>query len=112
VDGADKRDVAFRQWADDRDERFRRWTEKRDRSLSEYLDALTARQVGVTQQMIDAMNEGFDHLAKQIGSASAQLAARMGELQAEIADQRAQIQANTEALLRVLDRLEPQQGSG
>jgi hypothetical protein len=32
------------------------------------------------------------------------------KLQAEIADQRAQIQANTQALLRVLHRLGPQAG--
>jgi len=67
----------------DRDDEFRR-----------YLNALLERHAGITQHLIEA-----------IDSSSAQL-------QAEIADQRSQIQANTQALLRVLDRFgpSPQQG--
>jgi hypothetical protein len=49
--------------------------------------------------MIEGMNAGFHRLSLAIA-----------ELQAEIARQREQIQANTEALLRVLDRLEPRGG--
>jgi hypothetical protein len=67
------------------DEEFRRWAEERDREHREFLDALTERHVGVTQQMVAALST----------------------LQAEISDQRAQIQANTQALLTVLDRFGP-----
>jgi hypothetical protein len=51
------------------------------------------------------MSSGFAQLQAEISSASALL-------QAEIADQRRQIQANTDGLLKVLDRLgpSPQQG--
>lgn len=68
--------------------------EERDGEFRRYLDALTERHVGISQQLIEAINSGF------------------AQLQAEIADQRAQIQANTKAVLRVLDRLgpSPQQG--
>ncbi|MGH2984440.1 MAG: hypothetical protein ACRDK5_09345 [Solirubrobacterales bacterium] len=67
----------------DRDDEFRR-----------YLDALLERHAGITQHLIEAIDSG------------------LAQLQAEIADQREQIQANTQALLRVLDRLgpSPQQG--
>lgn len=71
----------------DRDEKR---AEERDREFKRYLDALTERHAGITQRMIESMEAFF------------------AQLQAEIADQRAQIQANTQALLRVLDRLEPQ----
>jgi predicted nucleic acid-binding Zn-ribbon protein len=81
------------------DPEFKRWAEKRDREHREFLDALTTRHVGITRQMIEGMNTGFHRLSLAIA-----------ELQAEIADQREQIQANTEALLRVLDRLEPRGG--
>jgi hypothetical protein len=64
--------------------------------MREFLDALTERHVRVTQQMIGAL----DRLTTQVNSGFAQL-------QAEVADQRAQIQANTQALLRILDRLGP-----
>ena len=70
------------------DQEFRRWSEQRDGEMREFLDALTERHVGITQQLVDVITN----------------------LQAEIADQRAQIQANTQALLRVLDRLDPKQG--
>jgi peptidoglycan hydrolase CwlO-like protein len=83
-------------WLRQRDRELRQWSDKRDREMREFLDALTERHIGVTQQMIGAMNAGFD----QLGSA-------LAELQAEIADQREQIRANTRALLRVLDRLGP-----
>jgi hypothetical protein len=66
--------------------------EQRDDEFRRFLDALTERHVGITQRLIEAIDSGF------------------AKLQAEIADQRAQIQANTEALLKVLDRLEPRQG--
>jgi ABC-type transporter Mla subunit MlaD len=79
--------------------------EERDRDFRRYLDGLTERHVGITQQLIETMNSGFAQLQAEISSASA-------KLQAEIADQREQIQANTQAVLRVLDRLgpSPQQG--
>lgn len=67
--------------------------QERDGEFRRFLDALTERHVGITQRLIEAIDSGFS------------------QLQAEIADQRAQIQANTEALLKVLDRLERQQGS-
>jgi ABC-type transporter Mla subunit MlaD len=53
--------------------------------MREFLDGLTERHVGITRQLLGAITQ----------------------LQAEIADQRGQIQANTQALHRVLDRLEP-----
>ena len=64
-----------------------RWKEERDRwkqreaSLQDFLDALTDRHVRVTQAMIDAIDN----------------------LSGEVADQRQQIQANTRAILRLLD---------
>jgi hypothetical protein len=67
--------------------------EERDGEFRRFLDALTERHVGITQHLIESIDSGF------------------AKLQGEIADQRAQIQANTEALLKVLDRLEPRQGS-
>jgi hypothetical protein len=82
---ADQRDREFREWTEMRERKFSDWTEKRDREMRDFLDALTERHVGITQQMIAAI----------------------AKLQAEIADQRAHIQANTQALLRVLDRLGP-----
>jgi hypothetical protein len=99
-DWAEKRDMEFRDWTERRERKFSEWTEKREREFSErtekrdreqrdFLDALLERHVSITQQMIDAMNKGFD------------------QLQAEIADQRAQIQANTQAVLRLLDRFGP-----
>jgi hypothetical protein len=72
-------------WLRERDREFRQWSDKRDREMREFLDALTERHVGITRQMIAAITK----------------------LQAEIADQRAQIQANTQALLRLLDRFGP-----
>jgi hypothetical protein len=74
-------------------ERFDRH-EERDVEFRRFLDGLLERHAGITQHLIEA-----------IDSSSAQL-------QAEIADQRSQIQANTQALLRVLDRFgpSPQQG--
>jgi ABC-type transporter Mla subunit MlaD len=68
--------------------------QERDGEFRRFLDALTERHVGITQQLLETMNSGF------------------AQLQAEIADQREQIQAGTEALLRVLNRLgpSPQQG--
>jgi hypothetical protein len=56
-----------------------------------YLDAFFDRHAKVTDAMVGAMNE---------------ISRSMQALQSEIADQREQIQANTAALLRVLDRLE------
>jgi hypothetical protein len=53
-----------------------------------FLDALLERHVTITEAMIAAMNQGF------------------ADLHAEIADQREQIQANTAALLKVLDGLD------
>jgi type IV secretory pathway ATPase VirB11/archaellum biosynthesis ATPase len=82
-------DEEFRGWAETRDRELRDWTENRDREMREFLDALTERHVGITQQLISSIEAGF------------------ARLQAEIADQRKQIQANTAALLKVLDRLEP-----
>jgi hypothetical protein len=70
------------------DQEFRRWSEQRDKEMREFLDALTERHVGITQLLAGAITA----------------------LQAEIADQREQIQANTAALLKVLDRLEPGRG--
>jgi hypothetical protein len=74
-----------------------RWQEERERwmqrdvTLREFMDALTDRHVRVTQAMIGAL----------------------GTLQAEVADQRQQIQANTEAILRLLDeRFGPQPPQG
>jgi hypothetical protein len=81
-------DQEFRRWAEKRDADFREWTQERDREHREFLDALTQRHVGITEQLVAAITT----------------------LQAEIADQREQIQANTAALLRVLDRLEPGTG--
>lgn len=72
-------------WLRERDREFRQWSDKRDREMRQFLDGLTERHVGITQQMIGALTK----------------------LQDEIADQRAQIQANTQALLKVLDRLGP-----
>jgi hypothetical protein len=86
---AAKRDLEFREWTEKREREFRNWTLERDREHREFLDALTERHVGITQELIASIQIGF------------------ARLQAEIADQRAQIQANTEALLRVLDRLGP-----
>jgi hypothetical protein len=100
VGQANDRDAQFRRWAEQRDREFRDWAEKHDRQMHVYLDGLTERHVRITQQLIESISMGFDRLATQISSATA-------ELQAEIADQRAQIQANTQALLRLLDRLGP-----
>jgi hypothetical protein len=65
-----------------------------DEEFRRYLDALLERHASITQELITQMQLGFS------------------SLQAEIADQRAQIQANTEAILRVIDRFPPgtQQG--
>lgn len=100
---AEERDREFREWTEERERRHREWVEERERKHSEWVeehdrehraffDALTERHVGITQHLIEAIDSGFSRL------------------QAEIADQRAQIQTNTEALLKVLDRLEPEQG--
>ena len=79
-----------REWLDAQSREQREWVEAQSREQREWLDALTERHVGITQRMIAAIDQ----------------------LQAEIADQRAQIQANTQALLKVLDQLgpSPQQG--
>jgi hypothetical protein len=82
-----------RRWQDERE----RWIE-RDVSLREFLDSLTDRHVGVTQAMIGAITNLQGEIADQRG---------------EIADQREQIQANTRAILRLLDERfgpEPRQG--
>jgi predicted nucleic acid-binding Zn-ribbon protein len=81
------------------DEDFRKWAEKRDREHREFLDALTERHVGITQRMIATI----ERLEQRMTIA-------LAALQAEIADQREQIQANTQALLTVLDRFEPGRG--
>ena len=85
----------FKRYLDEREAEFKRYLDERDADFKRYLHALTERHVGITQQLIETINSGFS------------------QLQAEIADQRRQIQANTEALLRVLrelDRLEPRHG--
>jgi hypothetical protein len=65
-----------------------------DEEFRRYLDALLERHASITQELITQMQLGFS------------------SLQAEIADQREQIQANTAAILRVIDRFPPgtQQG--
>jgi hypothetical protein len=81
------------RWQDERG----RWLE-RDVAPREFLDALTDRHVRVTQAMIGALGD---------------LQAAIADQRAEIADQRQQIQANTQALLRLLDERfgpEPPQG--
>jgi hypothetical protein len=60
-----------------------------DEEFRRYLDALLERHASITQELITQMQLGFS------------------SLQAEIADQREQIQANTEAILRVIDRFPP-----
>jgi hypothetical protein len=81
-----------------------RWQEERERwmqrdvTVREFMDALTDRHVRVTQAMIGAIGD---------------LQAEIADQRAEIADQRQQIQANTQALLRLLDERfgpEPPQG--
>lgn len=74
------------RWQDERE----RWMQ-RDVTQREFVDALTDRHVRVTQAMIGAIED----------------------LRAEVADQRQQIQANTQAILRLLDERfgpEPPQG--
>jgi hypothetical protein len=93
---AEKRETEWSRWVEKREAKWCRWAEKRDRQQREFLDSLTERHVGITQEMIGAL----DRLTARVNAGFAQL-------QAEIADQREQIQANTEALLRVLGRLEP-----
>jgi hypothetical protein len=75
-----------RRW----EERDRRWEElmKENRRFN---DALLERHARITTELISAIQTGF------------------ASLQAEIADQRRQIQAQTQALLHVLDRLPPPQ---
>lgn len=72
-----------------RDHEQREWLETQRREQREWLDAHTERQVAITQDLIASIHSGF------------------AQLQAEIADQRAQIKANTDALLKVLDRFGP-----
>jgi hypothetical protein len=86
----DARDREQRAWLEAQKREQREWLDAQSREQREWLDAMTERHVGITQRMIAAIDQ----------------------LQAEIADQRAQIQANTQALLKVLDRLgpSPQQG--
>jgi hypothetical protein len=78
------------RWQEERE----RWAE-RDVALREFLDGLTERHVRVTQAMIGALGD----LHVGIGG----LQGEIRDLRAEIADQRQQIQANTQALLRLLD---------
>jgi hypothetical protein len=59
-----------------------------DADERDFFEKFMQRHVEITEAQIAAMRRGFDLL------------------QAEIADQREQIQANTRALLSVLDRLE------
>lgn len=84
------------------EESERRW-EKRDREWKRladenrrYNDALLKRHAGITQAQIAAI----DAIREQSSADSA-------ALQAEIADQRSEIRAQTEALLRIIDRLPP-----
>lgn len=60
-----------------------------DEETRRFLDALLGRHVEITEELIQNMQAGF------------------AALQAEIADQREQIQANTNGILSVLDRLPP-----
>lgn len=86
-----------RRW----EERDRRW-EERDREMRAFMDALTRRHVEVTQEMI-----------AELGRLGERMDANSACLQAEIADQRDQIQANTKALLRLLDeRFGPERPQG
>jgi predicted nucleic acid-binding Zn-ribbon protein len=64
--------------------------EQRDAEHTAFLNELTERHARVTEDMIAAI--------QRFGT----------ELQREIADQRAQIQANTQAVLRLLDRWGPE----
>ncbi len=85
-----------RRWQD----RDRAWTEfaAQNRRLN---DALLERHAGITAEMIASIQRsGEEH------------SAAFSALQSEIADQRAQIQAQTEAILQVIDRFPPQPPQG
>jgi hypothetical protein len=68
-----------------------------DEETRRFLDELLKRHVIVTQELITQMQLGF-------GEITARMRADSAQLQAEIADQREQIQANTAAILKLLDR--------
>jgi hypothetical protein len=80
-----------RRW-EQRDREWRRLTEENRR----YSDALLERHARITADQIAAI-EAYRAQSEMASAA----------LQAEIADQRSQIKSQTEALLRVLDRLPP-----
>ena len=96
------------------EESERRWQEERQRSREDrqrwqeertehrrYNDALFERHARISADQIAA-----------IESIRVQSAADSAALQAEIADQRSQIQAQTDALLKFLDRLPPERPQG
>jgi hypothetical protein len=70
-----------------------------DQADRDFFESFMRRHVEITEAQIAAMDRGLTALESRI---SRSLAA----LESEIADQRAQIQANTRALLSVLDRFE------
>ncbi len=71
------------------------------------LDAMLERHVIVTEALIRAIHDGFGETSNGFREISEAVRDGFAQLQAEIADQREQIQANTQAILRVLDRFPP-----
>jgi uncharacterized protein (DUF885 family) len=88
-----------RHWRDDEENRRREWEALQGRLMTaqeehrHFNDGILRKMTVMTEQYIQIMREG--------GAA----------LQLEITEQRAQIRANTDAVLKVLDRLPPEQAA-
>ncbi len=100
-------DASEKRWARrdelleaDREEAQRRW-ERLAADNRRYNDALLERHARITGDMIAALRRHGDEES-----------ARTTAILAEIADQREQIQAQTRALLQVIDRLPPPHPQG
>lgn len=72
----------------------------------DFFEQFMQRHVEVTGAQIDAMQRGFAEMERNLAAMRAEMRRGFDLLQAEVADQREQIQANTRALLSVLDRFE------
>ena len=83
-------DDASREWLERRDAEWKVWFAEQKAASDRFHRELLERHAGITESMIAALQEST------------------AQLVAEIADQRAQIRANTQAVLRALDRLGPE----
>ncbi|MQA73037.1 MAG: hypothetical protein GEU88_01570 [Solirubrobacterales bacterium] len=75
----------WRTWFEAQKAEWRAWSEERDAEQRTFLRELLEHNARINQDLIRGLQE----------------------LGAEIADQRAQLRANTEAVLRMIDRLGP-----